>query len=147
MPESIITSHRPDLVAFIESMPVVNLLVIRLVTLTSGRAEYELPISPEITFDGKVVQGGIVGTLADFAGVTAAMSALDQGWFSSTVDFQVQNLAPAAGDRLVAIGEALRSGKRVGLSRVEVYAVDGEERTLCATALTTSVPIPPRDLD
>lgn len=138
-------SHRPDIPAFIESMPVASLLGIRLVNLGRGRAEYELPIRPEITFDGKVVQGGIVGTLADFAGVTAAMSALDVGWFCSTVDFQVQNVAPAAGDRLIALGEAVRSGKRVGLSRVEVYAVHGEERTLCATALTTAVPVPPRD--
>lgn len=134
---------RPDLAAFIESMPVVDLLGIRLVELSPGHAEYELPIKPEITFDGRVVQGGIVGTLADFAGVTAAMAALEEGWFSSTVDFQVQNVAPASGDRLVAVGEAMRSGKRVGLSRVEVYAVSGDERTLCATALTTSVPVAP----
>jgi uncharacterized protein (TIGR00369 family) len=137
-------SHRTDIRVFIESMPVVALLGIRLIKLGRGNVEYELPIRPEITFDGKVVQGGIVGTLADFAGVTAAMSALDEGWFCSTVDFQVQNVAPAAGDRLIALGEAVRSGKRVGLSRVEVYAVRGEERTLCATALTTAVPVPPR---
>ncbi len=134
---------RPDLVAFIESMPVVDLLGIRLVDLSPGHAAYELPIKPEITFDGRVVQGGIVGTLADFAGVTAVMAALEEGWFSSTVDFQVQNVAPATGDRLVAVGKAVRSGKRVGLSRVEVYAVTGDERTLCATALTTSVPVAP----
>lgn len=138
------SQHRPDIPPFISSMPVAALLGIRLVELAPGRAEYELEIRPELTFDGRVVQGGIVGTLADFAGVTAAMAALDEGWFSSTVDFQVQNIAPAIGDRLIATGEALRSGKRVGLSRAEVYAISGEERTLCATALTTSVPIAPR---
>lgn len=136
--------HRPDIVEFIESMPVAELLGIRLVSLSPGRAEYELTIQREVTFDGFVVQGGIVGTLADFAGVTAAMSALEEGWFSSTVDFQVQNLAPAVGDRLVAVGESLRSGRRIGLSRADVYAIRGEERVLCATALTTSVPIAPR---
>ncbi|MBT5775695.1 MAG: PaaI family thioesterase [Dehalococcoidia bacterium] len=138
------SSHRPDIVEFIESMPVAALLGIRLVELSSGHAEYELTIQPEVTFDGSVVQGGIVGTLADFAGVTAAMSALDEGWFSSTVDFQVQNLAPAVGERLVAVGESLRSGRRIGLSRADVWAVRGDERVLCATALTTSVPIAPR---
>jgi uncharacterized protein (TIGR00369 family) len=136
--------HRPDIVEFIESMPIVALLGVRLVELSPGRAEYELPIQREITFDRSVVQGGIVGTLADFAGVTAAMSALDEGWFSSTVDFQVQNLAPAVGDRLVAVGESLRSGRRVGLSRADAYAIRGDQRVSCATALTTSVPIAPQ---
>ena len=138
------SQHRPDIVEFIESIPVTKLLGIRLVSLSAGRAEYELTIQPEVTFDGSVVQGGIVGTLADFAGVTAAMSALDEGWFSTTVDFQVQNLAPAVGDRLVAVGESLRSGRRIGLSRADVYAIRGDERVLCATVLRTWVPIAPR---
>ena len=34
----------------------------------------------QLTFDGRSVQGGLVGTLADYAAVSAAISALPEGW-------------------------------------------------------------------
>ena len=72
--------HRPDLRDAILSMPVARTLGLRVVGLASGVSVMELDVRPEWTFDGRTVQGGIVGTLADFAGVSAATASLPAGW-------------------------------------------------------------------
>jgi uncharacterized protein (TIGR00369 family) len=99
-----------------------------------------MPVVPNLTFDGKVVQGGIVGTLADYAGVSAAACTLPSGWMASTTGFEVHNLAPASGDRLLAIGRALQVGKSQAVSAAEVWALKGGSATLVAVATTTCRP-------
>jgi uncharacterized protein (TIGR00369 family) len=134
-------SFRADLKAAIEAMPASRLLGLRVAGFAAeGASRIELPIRPELTFDGHVVQGGIVGVLADYAGVSAAACTLPAGWIASTTGFEVHNLAPAVGERLVAIGRALSVGKSIGVSRAEVYAQRGERFALVCAATTTCRP-------
>jgi uncharacterized protein (TIGR00369 family) len=107
----------------------------------SGISRIEMPIRADLTFDGRVVQGGIVGVLADYAGVSAAACTLPQGWMASTTGFEVHNVAPAVGERLVAIGRAQHVGKSLGVSRAEVYAMSGSVATLVCIATTTCRPM------
>lgn len=131
-------AHRPDLRAAILSMPVSRTLGLRVVGFTSGVSVMELDVRPEVTFDGRTVQGGIVGTLADFAGVSAATATLSPGGAASTTGFEVHHLAPARGERLVAVGRAAFAGQSHAVSRVEVYALrEGQEAVLVAIGTTT----------
>jgi uncharacterized protein (TIGR00369 family) len=147
--------ERPDLKAGIEAMPACQLIGAKVLGFevatgpagpgsVQGRSGLECPVRPSLTFDGRVVQAGVVGMLADFAGVSAAACTLPAGWMCSTTSFEVHNLAPAVGERLVALGQSLQVGKSHAVSRAEVYAVarvDGEERwTLVCAATTTSRP-------
>jgi acyl-coenzyme A thioesterase PaaI-like protein len=75
--------------------------------------------------------------LADYAGVSAAACALDDGWFASTAGFEIHNIAPAQGQRLVAVGQAVRNGRRTSISRADVYAVNAGAWTLTCIATTT----------
>jgi uncharacterized protein (TIGR00369 family) len=133
---------RADLRAGIESMPVCQWLggVKVIGFLPQGISRIELPVRPALTFEGTVVQAGIVGMLADFAGVSAAASTLPAGWMASTTGFEVHNVAPATGERLVAIGYAQHVGKSLAVSRAEVYAITGEAATLVCLATTTCKP-------
>jgi uncharacterized protein (TIGR00369 family) len=92
----------------------------------SGVSILELPVRTELTFDGAVVQGGIVGLLADYAGVSAAACTQPAGWAASTTAFEVHNLAPARGERLVAVGRAVHVGRTSAVSRVDIYAQTSE---------------------
>lgn len=134
-------SFRADLKAAIEAMPASRLLGLHVIGFgAEGSSRIELPIRPELTFDGRVVQGGFVGVLADYAGVSAAACTLPAGWIASTTGFEVHNLAPAVGERLVAVGRALSVGKSIGVSRAEVYAQRGERFVLVCAATTTCRP-------
>jgi uncharacterized protein (TIGR00369 family) len=132
---------RADLRAAIEAMPASRLLGLRVTGFdAAGVSRVELPLRPELTFDGRIAQGGLVGALADYAGVSAAACTLPAGWIASTTGFEVHNVAPAAGERLVAIGRALHVGRGSAVSRAEVYAVEGDVATLVCVATTTCRP-------
>jgi acyl-coenzyme A thioesterase PaaI-like protein len=53
------------------------------------------------------------------------------------VDYTIKLIAPAAGEKLVARGRLVRSGRTLSVSAADVYAVREGNETLCATALAT----------
>jgi uncharacterized protein (TIGR00369 family) len=125
----------------IEAMPASNLIGLKVLGFAAeGVALLELPMRSELTFDGRVAQGGIVGMLADYAGVSAANCTLPPGWMASTTGYEVHNLAPAMGDALVAIGRVIQVGKTSAVSAAEVWARRGDVHTLVAWATTTCRP-------
>jgi uncharacterized protein (TIGR00369 family) len=132
---------RADLAAAIEAMPASRLIGLRVLGFApGGRSVLQLEVVPALTFDGRIVQGGVVGMLADYAGVSAASSTLPAGWAASTTGFEVHNLAPAAGERLVAIGEAVQVGRTHAVSTARVWALREGAATLVAVATTTCRP-------
>jgi uncharacterized protein (TIGR00369 family) len=136
---------RSDLKRLIENMPASRLLGIQVKGFAAqGVSVLELPIREELTFDGRTVQGGIVGALADYAGVSAAACTLEEGWMASTTAFEVQNLQAASGLGLVAVGRLVRMGKSTGVSRAEVFARrqgdSGPALTLVCIATTSCKP-------
>lgn len=140
--------HMPDiepglgarLAAAIEAMPASRLVGLRVLGFAYGRSVIELPITPQVTFDGRRVQGGIVGLLADYAGVSATSVTLEPGWAASTTGFELHLLAPAQGNRLVAVGEAVQVGKTHAVSTVQVWALSNDKATMVAVATTTCRP-------
>jgi uncharacterized protein (TIGR00369 family) len=135
-------AFRIDLARGIMSMPASKSLGLNVIGFAKeGVSVIEMPVAPQWTFDGRVVQGGIVGVLADYAGVSAAAATLPAGWIASTTGFEVHNISPAKGDKLVAIGRAVSLGKSLCVSRADVYALAGEEATLVAIGNTTCKPL------
>jgi uncharacterized protein (TIGR00369 family) len=118
-------------------MPAARLLGITVRGFGDGVSVVVMPVRHDITFDGRVVQGGIVGTLADFAAVSAAIAAAPVGTFGSTTSFDVHNLAPAAGEQLFGIGRLVKLGRSQAVAAADVYAENKGEATLVATALAT----------
>jgi len=143
-----IENHRPDLRQAIEEMPASRLLGLVVVGFGAGVSMLELPIRTELTVEGSVVQAGIIGTLADYAAVSAANAAMPAGWAAATTGLELHNLEPARGARLLAIGTAIRAGKGQSLGEARVYAVADDrampaEPLLVATALATCRMYPP----
>lgn len=132
-----LTGYRPEIAAGIHAMPASRLLGLRCIGFAEGRSANEMTIRGEHTFDGTVVQGGIVGVLADYAAVSAAVAAAPEGWRGTTTGYTVHNLAPASGERLVALGRVAGRNRSGASSSAEVYAVDGEHWRLAATCLAT----------
>jgi uncharacterized protein (TIGR00369 family) len=140
---SVSAAHRADLRRMIQAMPASELIGLQVLGFDpSGVSVIELPMRAEITFDGSVVQGGIVGLLADYAGVSAAACTLPEGWIASTTGFEVHNVAPAQGKQLVAVGRAVHVGRGSAVSRAEVFAEDGDGTlSLVCLATTTCKPL------
>jgi len=128
---------------FIENMPVTAELGIALAELTPGHAKVSLTVERRHTIDGSLVQAGITATLADFAAVAAAATGLPDGWLVATTGFSVSHLASAKGDRLIAEGRSVRSGKRNLVAAADVYVEGAGERHHCLTGIFAATGLPP----
>ncbi len=84
------------------------------------------------------MEGGVVATLLDYAGATAAAKALNG--LVATQSLTMSFLAPVKVGPARAVGVPVRAGKRDAVIEVKLYD-EGRDNRLCATALLTAVRI------
>jgi uncharacterized protein (TIGR00369 family) len=110
-----------------------------------GLVEIELPVRAELTQQHGYVHAGVSTTIADSAGGYAAFSLMPPDSAVLTIEFKVNLVAPADGERLVARGRVVRPGRRVFVSELEVRAVRGGRETVCLVGLATNLRLPASD--
>ncbi|MEQ1685593.1 MAG: PaaI family thioesterase [Burkholderiaceae bacterium] len=120
------------------AMPMARTLGLRFTRLAPGEVEIEVPVSDAFCFRPGQLQATAVFAAADFAAVAAAGTLLNSGWANATVDATLKLLAPARGRCLRARGRVVHAASLLTVCAAEVYAVDGEQETLCATLLGTA---------
>ena len=98
----------------------------------SGRTEIHLPHWSGVEQQHGFVHGGVVGTIADSAAGYAAMTVVPASASVLTVEYKMNLMAPADGERLIARGEVVRPGRTLIVTRAEVFAVKAGRETLCA---------------
>ena len=97
-----------------------------------GYVEIHLPHKAEITQQHGFIHGGVVGMIADSAAGYAANTLTQADTSVLTVEYKMNLVAPADGQRLVARGEVVRPGRTLIVTRADVYAIRDEQWTLCA---------------
>ncbi len=120
--------------------------------VSAGRVVLDLPYRPDLCQQNGYVHAGAITTLADSACGYAAMSLMPGDRDVLTVEFKVNLLAPARGDRFRATGEVIRAGRTLTVCSAEVvaWADDGDrnpESSLVRVALmqaTMMAVTPPR---
>jgi uncharacterized protein (TIGR00369 family) len=110
-----------------------------------GRTEIHLPHWDGIEQQHGFVHGGVVGMIADSAAGYAAMTLIDPDATVLTVEYKLNLMAPADGDKLIAKGTVVRSGRTLVVTQAEVFALkDGVEK-LCALMQQTIMVIQSKD--
>ena len=102
-----------------------------------GIVEISLPYRKELTQQNGYLHAGIVTTIADSAAGYAAFSLMPAGSSVLSVEFKVNLLRPAKGERFVARAEVIKPGKTLTVVRADVFGIQAAERTLVATMLGT----------
>ncbi len=105
--------------------------------IEEGRAEIEIPHWDGVLQQHGFVHGGVVGMIADSAAGYAAMTVVPEGTSVLTVEYKINMVAPANGDKIVAKGSVLRSGRTLILTKADVYAIKDGTETLCAVMQQT----------
>jgi uncharacterized protein (TIGR00369 family) len=109
-----------------------------------GRVVLEMPSDPRFTQQFGYTHAGAVTTLVDTACGYAALTRMPADREVLTVDFTVNFLAPAAGDRFRATATVLRAGRTIVVTRGEVHALSGEaEPRLVAAMQATMMAVAP----
>lgn len=111
----------------------------RLTRIEPGLAEIELPYRDELTQQHKFFHGGITTMIADSAGGYAAYSLFPAGSSVLTVEFKISLLAPAAGEKLIAVGRVVKPGRMLTITDLEVHAVGNGKATPVLKGLQTLI--------
>jgi len=109
----------------------------RLAVVEPGYTEIHLPYKAEITQQHGFIHGGVVGMIADSAAGYAANTLTPADSSVLTVEYKLNLIAPADGERMVARGEVIRSGRTLIITKAEVFAIKAEQWTLCAVMQQT----------
>ncbi|ANM29768.1 hypothetical protein ABI59_09545 [Acidobacteria bacterium Mor1] len=139
--------YEPKIRASFDRQKAMALMGARLGRIEPGVVEIELPFSDEIVQQHGFVHAGVITSIADSAAGYAARTLMDAGSAVMSVEFKVNLLAPAAGERFVARGEVIRSGKTLTVCRSDVLAHQGGETRLIATLLATMMRLTDRGFE
>jgi uncharacterized protein (TIGR00369 family) len=104
-----------------------------------GEVTIELPFRVEITQQHGFVHAGVVTTIVDNACGYAALSLMPPAAAVLTVEYKVNFLSPAVGDKLVARGRVLRPGRTLMVCLGEVVAITAGREKAVATMLATMI--------
>jgi len=141
--EHILTQRVPDegyaerVAASFQRQRVMAHLGATLAEVGPGYCRIELPFRRELTQQHGYLHAGIVGTIADSAAGYAGYTLMPADSSVLTVEYKLNLLAPARGERFAAEGRVIRAGRTLVICRAEVTAHDGAHASHCATLLQT----------
>jgi uncharacterized protein (TIGR00369 family) len=111
----------------------------RLVEVHPGHVQIEVPYSRALTQQHGYFHAAVLTAAADSACGYAAFTLMDETDDVLAVEFKINLLRPAVGDRIVATATVLKSGRTLTVSRADVHAWKGAEATLVAVMTQTSM--------
>jgi uncharacterized protein (TIGR00369 family) len=106
-----------------------------------GAVEISLPVRSAVSQQHGFVHAGAVASIADSAAGYAALTTMPEGAGVLSVEFKINLLAPAKGQRIVARARIIKSGRTLTLAQTDVFAEDGETEKLVAFLSATMMTI------
>ena len=112
-------------------------LGVRLAGLEPGSCVLEMTVRPDLCQQNGFVHAGATTAIADTAAGYAAYSLMPAGVNILTVEFKMNLLNPAEGERLVARAQVIKPGRTLMVVRSDVFGVRGGAERPVAAMLAT----------
>jgi uncharacterized protein (TIGR00369 family) len=116
---------------------IMGLLGAAMDTVAPGHVQISLPFRPDLSQQHGFFHAGVISTIADSAGGYAGFTLFPADAAVLTVEFKINLLAAADGERAVAIGEVIRSGRTLTVCRLDAWVEKLGKRVHCATGMQT----------
>ena len=100
---------------------------------------------PSISQQHGFVHAGAVAAIADSAAGYAALTLMPPGRGVLTVEFKINLIAPAIGDRIVARAKVIKAGRTMTLAQTDVFAEANGDEKLIAFLTATMMAVEGRD--
>lgn len=96
-----------------------------------GLVAIELPYRADLCQQNGFLHGGVVTTIADSACGYAASTLIPATQDVLAVEFKINLMAPAVGEKFVAIGQVVRAGRTLTVCSAEITAMTaGSEKII-----------------
>ena len=129
---------REELERIFNAVPFVANLGIRLVTVGPGICETELDVEPRHLQQDGFVHAGVQATMADHTAGGAAATLMEPGHMVLTVEFKINLLRAAQGQRLKCRSQVLKPGSRLMVVESEVLC-ENEGTSKLVSKTTASI--------
>ncbi len=103
----------------------------------AGEVEIELPFRDDLTQQHGFIHAGIVTAIVDNACGFAAYTLMPADSDLLTVEYKVNFVSPAKGERFFATGRVIKPGRTLHVCTGEVVAWDGSEQKTVAVMQST----------
>lgn len=111
-----------------------------------GAIEIELPFRDDLTQQNGFIHAGIVATVLDSACGYAAFSLMPADAAVLSIEFKVNLLAPAKGERIKVRADVKRAGQNVTVCTADAWAINAGEEKVVATMLATMMCVRGREI-
>ncbi len=109
----------------------------RLTKVAAGEIEIELEADPKLTQQHGYVHGAVVGAIGDTACGYAALTMMPEDSEVVSVEYKINFLSPAKGEKLIARGKVTKAGRTLSVCTADVFAVNDGVEKMVATILAT----------
>jgi uncharacterized protein (TIGR00369 family) len=109
----------------------------RVARVGAGEVDVELAFDERLTQQHGYLHAGALTAALDSACGYAALTLMPEEAAVLTVEFKVNLLAPAAGERFLARGRVVRAGRTLTVCRGDAVAFAGDEERHVATMTAT----------
>ena len=119
----------------------------RLVRVAPGEVDVALEHAANLCQQNGFLHAGTIASIADTANGYAAYSLAPAGTDVLAVEFKLNLLAPARGERFEARGRVLRPGRTLTVCLCEVLAYEGQGEVVVAAMMSTLIIRPSEAVD
>ncbi|WP_026369973.1 PaaI family thioesterase [Kallotenue papyrolyticum] len=109
-----------------------------------GEVEIALPSRADLTQQHGYLHAGIITAIVDSACGFAAYTLMPAAAEVLTVEYKVNFIAPAQGERFVARGRVVKAGRTLTVCAGEVQAIRGTRQRLIAVMQATMIAVTAR---
>ena len=114
---------------------------IQVVSVERGRFVSTVKVGPEHRQQDDFIHAGLIATMADHTAGYAAFTLVPEEYRILTIEFKINFLRPAYGERLICRSRIIKEGAQVMVGESEVYDLRQGEETLVAKAMVTLAPV------
>lgn len=105
----------------------------QLTHLAPGAVDISFDWAPGLTQQHGFIHAGMLSAALDSACGYAGFSLMPEDAGVLTIEFKINLLAPAQGQRFRCEGRVLKPGRTIVLAEGQAFAIDGGQEKLCAT--------------
>ena len=130
-------NFRENVRRIFEAAPFLDNLGLALSDVGPGWCESALAVGPKHLQQDGYIHAGVQATMSDHTAGGAGGTLVKHDQTVLTVEFKINLLRPAQGDRLRCRAAVLRAGKTIIVAESEVFARKNGEEKLAAKAMVT----------
>jgi uncharacterized protein (TIGR00369 family) len=129
-----------------ERQPVMLLINARIIKVVPGEVHVEFPFNKSLCQQNGYIHAGVLTTVIDSACGAAALSLMSPENGVLSIEFKVNFLSPAIGDKFLGIGRVIKAGRNITVCSGEALSfVNGTEKLIAAMQATMMTVAKPND--